>query len=276
MSGHALSTLLVAFELGLARAARPRRLLLYAAAMALTLLLAAYLRLHPELWARAAPPVGDRVPVQRLADVVAATPPEVSLFGALLARLFLSFGVVGVAIALTSDAFASDVERATLPLILARSTPRWAYFLGRRIACDVVALALAVPTTVALFAITCAGSPDHWVAYCALLTSALAVLAYDSVFAVISLTPRAALAIGLVYGFVWEILLPDLNERVRLLVVAHYLRSFITRAIVEDRTVASSHANADTALLVLALVIVAATVLGAVLFDRRGQDLRSA
>jgi ABC-type transport system involved in multi-copper enzyme maturation permease subunit len=195
---------------------------------------------------------------------------ENDVLATLLNRIFFAFAVIAVTLALTSDAFASESERATLPLVLARSTPRWAWFLGRRLACDLVALGLAVPAAIALFAITCGGSSDHWLAYTTLAATVLGVLAYDSVFALIALAPRAALAIGLVFGFVWELALAEVSERVRVLVVAFHLRSFVLRAVLEEPGgYYQSFDSAWGAAAVLVAVIVVTTALGAVLFGRR-------
>lgn len=267
---------LTAFQLGVARAARPGRLAAYAALFAAALLMALYMRAHPELMPRQDLATPEETVGRPLVQVFAKTAPDVVLYGTVLGGFLIPFAIVGVALALAVDAFASDAERAVLPLILARATPRSAYFLGRHLACDAVLLLLAVPTTLALYFVTCR-EPDPWLAYAGVGATLLAVVAYTAVFSLFAQAPRAALGAGLVWAFVWEQALTQVDVTVRALALSFHLRGFIVRTITEERflyyQIFPSAPAACMAALGFAIV---ATVAGVAAFGRRQPEMGAA
>lgn len=260
-------TLGLALRLGLARAARARRLAVYGATLSTAIVLAAYLRWHPELMPRIpTEPSGSGEPVLGVAI-------EVFVFGSIVGRFLVPFAIVGLSLALAVDTFASDPELGMQSLVAARAVPRWAYYLGRRVACDAVLLGLVSATVCLVFLILC---PDRTASLGpALGVAALAVAAYGAAFGLIAQTPRAALAAGLVFGFVWELALGEINEHVRVLVVSYYLRTVLIRTVThENLAFYRTFASVPQAVAWLVAFIVIANALGAVVFDRRGHDLR--
>lgn len=272
------AALRTSFELGLRRASAPRRLAPCVLVLAAAVAVAAYVRARPELMpleARAA--LAQEGRVRPLAQVRARPPGDVVLFGSILGRLYIPLGVVTVALLLTLEASASRAERRSLPFVLARGAPRSAYFLGRRLACDAVHLALAVPGSFVLFAVACPQSRDDaWIAYAGAFATALAVLAYDAAFSLIALAPRAVVGLGLLYGFVWELGLGELDFRVRAAAISYHLRALVIRTITEERELFyQAFEPAPRAVLVVVVAIAILTGLGAVAFGRLEHDPRS-
>ncbi|MGI0132085.1 MAG: ABC transporter permease [Thermoplasmata archaeon] len=146
--------------------------------------------------------------------------------------IFLALTIAIVAIVVTLlvgvGAFRSEIEDDTLSYLWSRSIPREAVALGKYLGGLAATLVLVVPWAMLPLGIgVLAGgpAPPEIVPLTMVVQATLACVAYLAIFLLFGLLSRSALILGLLFGFLWEELLPLLPGNVPRLTVIFYLRS---------------------------------------------------
>ena len=146
--------------------------------------------------------------------------------------LFLSLTLAIVAIVVTLlvgvAQFRSEIEEDTLSYLWSRSIPREAVALGKYLGALGASVVLLLP--LALLPLGIAGAagaplPSDGVPLAMIALTLLALVAYVAVFLFFGLVSRSALLLGVLFGFLWEELLPILPGSVPRLTVIYFLRS---------------------------------------------------
>jgi ABC-2 type transport system permease protein len=167
-----------------------------------------------------------------------------------------------------------EVEDQTLTYLLVRPLPRWALYVTKLLATVLLAIVLtaffALVTELAIYWGEPA-FPPRVLQLPALF--ALTLVTYCSVFGCISLFARQALTAGLAYIIFLEGLLANLELPFRPLTVVYYFRLLATRWLGMNvpgwRLRLDETPRAQTAVLVLLVVSLVATVIGAYRFATR-------
>src|SRR5208282_2115292 len=177
------------------------------------------------------------VPTLIVAAIASAHPAPRALSNAaegLFASLTVPIVVMVIVLVLSVGQFRNEIDAETLVYLTDRSVSRVVIVLGKFLGALVASLALILPAALLPLAVaSLAGGP----AYAAnvpvvLATSALlAAAAYGGFFLLLGLVSRSALLIGLLYGFLWEELLPLLPGDVPRLTVSFYLRDLLAREL---------------------------------------------
>lgn len=127
--------------------------------------------------------------------------------------------------------FRSEIDAETLVYLSDRSIGRTMLVVGKYLGAVGSALVFVVPAAVLPMAVALLGGGTSYAgAVPAAVTAAavLATFAYAGVFLFLGLATRSALLVGLLFGFLWEELLPLLPGDVPRLTVIFYLRSFLS------------------------------------------------
>jgi ABC-2 type transport system permease protein len=149
----------------------------------------------------------------------------------LFALLTLPIVVMVIVLVLAVGQFRNEIDTETLVYLTDRSVKRATIVVGKYLGSIAAALVLVIPATLLPLAIALlAGGTSYPIAVPATATSAaiLAAVAYGGFFLFLGLVSRSALLIGLLYGFLWEELLPLLPGDVPRFTVIFYLRSFLS------------------------------------------------
>jgi ABC-2 type transport system permease protein len=200
---------------------------------------------------------------------------ENALIFSLLANALVPFAALWLASAMIQD----EIEGQTLTYLLVRPLPRWLIYLSKLVATVAVTAALtAVFSFLAYFAVYAASeSAGSAIAVRALklvLLLALAIAAYTAIFGALSLTMRRSLAVGLIYVVLLEGIVANVDFIARKLTVMYYFKVLVERWVLHDAVQDWSMPlaylpSARDSVLVLALIGLAFSVLGAVLFSVR-------
>lgn len=129
-----------------------------------------------------------------------------------------------------------EQEEQTITYLLIRPLPKWAIYLAKLLATLTTTVALTILFTALTFAAVYAGAagpPDGVLVRCAKTAGihSLAVVAYCSLFGLMSLLTKRTLIIGIVYTAVVEGLLANLPFGIRLLTVIYYTRLIAYRTL---------------------------------------------
>jgi ABC-2 type transport system permease protein len=188
----------------------------------------------------------------------------------LVSSLTLPIVVMVIVLVIAVGQFRNEIDAETLVYLSDRSVARSTIVAGKYLGAVAVSLLFVVPAALVPLAIAVwgGGTPYPSTAPVAVAAAtALAVAVYVGFFLLLGLVSRYALLIGLLYGFVWEELVPFLPGDAPRLTVVFYLRSFLARALSSGPLSGYSHAVSEAAavatLLVVTLVLVGAA---AVLF----------
>jgi ABC-2 type transport system permease protein len=149
----------------------------------------------------------------------------------LFALLTLPIVVMVIVLVLSVGQFRADIDTETLVYLTDRSVNRATIVVGKYLGSLTAALILVVPAAVLPLAVAAlaGGIPYPIVVPAAVISAAiLATVAYGGFFLFLGLVSRSALLIGLLYGFLWEELLPLLPGDVPRFTVIFYLRSFLS------------------------------------------------
>jgi ABC-2 type transport system permease protein len=174
------------------------------------------------------------VPALIVAAVASTHPAPDTLSNAaegLFALLTLPIVAMVIVLILAVAQFRNEIDSETLLYLSDRSIARPTIVVGKYFGSLVAALVLVVPATLAPLAIAILGGGAAYAADVpAVLTAAavLATLAYGGFFLFLGLASRSALLIGVLFGFLWEELLPLLPGEAPRLTVIFYLRSFLS------------------------------------------------
>jgi len=200
---------------------------------------------------------------------------EDALIFSLLANALVPFAALWFASAMIQD----ELEEQTLTYLLVRPLPRWVIYLSKLAATIAVTAALsAVFSFMAYLAVYAGLEPAHpEIADRALKVAALlalAICAYSSIFGALSLIMRRSLAVGLVYIVLLEGIVANVPFIARKLTVMYYVKVLVERWVLNDAVQdwampLGELPSAANSVLVLALIGVAFSLLGAILFSTR-------
>jgi ABC-2 type transport system permease protein len=197
---------------------------------------------------------------------------ENALIFSLLANALVPFAALWCASAMIQD----EIEEQTLTYLLVRPLPRWVIYLFKLAATMAVAAALSAVFSSLAYVAVYAGldPPEPEIARRALKVAALLALAngaYSSMFGALSLIMRRSLAVGLVYIVLLEGIVANVDFIARKLTVMYYFKGLVERWVLEDTVGDWSMPlgdlpSAGNSVLVLAVISLAFSLLGAVLF----------
>ncbi len=145
----------------------------------------------------------------------------------------LTVPVVGMLIVLVISVgqFRNEIDAETLVYLSDRSVSRATVVVGKYLGAVGASLVLVVPAVLLPLGLAEWGGATPYsaqVPFVLIFASVLAVLGYAAFFLFLGLVSRSALIIGLIYGFLWEELLPLLPGEVPHLTLVYYLRSFLS------------------------------------------------
>jgi ABC-2 type transport system permease protein len=130
-----------------------------------------------------------------------------------------------VTVVLATASLGHEIEDQTMTYLFLKPVPRWGLVLPKFLATITVAGVVVIGSGVLTTAIV----PDGSLTTSASVAAGLAVgvLAYTSIFTWAGLMTSHALALGLVYVFVWEAAIVGFLQGVRWLSVRHYTEATI-------------------------------------------------
>ena len=130
-----------------------------------------------------------------------------------------------VTVVLGTASLGHEIEDQTMTYLFLKPVPRWGIILPKFLATITVAGVVVIGSGVLTTAIVPEGSVTTSVA--AAVGLAVGVLAYTSIFTWAGLMTSHALAVGLVYVFVWEAAIVGFLQGVRWLSIRHYTEATI-------------------------------------------------
>ena len=188
-----------------------------------------------------------------------------------------------------------EQEEQTITYLLVRPLPRWALYLMKMLATLTTTVVLTmIFTAITYAAIYVANTTDAAtvVHRCvqAMGIHALAVVAYCSLFGLLSLVTKRALIVGILYSVIFEGVLANLPLSIRLLTIIYYTRVIAYRALpfIETTPNGSNNISAEAwqlnartdpnllehpttyaCILTLAIASAVCTLIGAIICSRR-------
>lgn len=130
-----------------------------------------------------------------------------------------------ITVVLATASLGHEIEDQTMTYLFLKPVPRWGIVLPKFLATVTVAIVVVVGSGVLTTVIVPEGSVITSVA--AAVGLAVGVLAYTAIFTWAGLMTSHALALGLVYVFVWEAAIVGFLQGVRWLSVRHYTEATI-------------------------------------------------
>ena len=164
----------------------------------------------------------------------------VSMFGAMIWILFLSFIVPVLGVFYGTSLIADEVDDKTITYLFTRPIPRGAVLLGKYLAFLACTIFVVLPSVVIVWLLivpiggSLAASFLDLVKDLGLLALGLAI--YGAVFALIGAGLKRPLLVGLALVFVWEPLVMALPGYLKLYTVAYYLQGLVPHAMPSDST----------------------------------------
>jgi ABC-2 type transport system permease protein len=174
------------------------------------------------------------VPTFVIAAIATSHPAAASLSNGaedLFVLLTLPIIVMVIVLILSVAQFRNEIDSETLVYLSDRSVSRLTIVVGKYVGSLLAALTLIIPATLLPLAVALGGGGTPYPSDVPLVLTAAAVLAataYGGFFLFLGLASRSALLIGLLFGFLWEELLPLLPGDVPRFTVIYYLRSFLS------------------------------------------------
>lgn len=210
------------------------------------------------------------VPSLLVLAIASARPPASSLASsaeALFGVLTLPIVIMLIVLVIAVAQFRNEIDAETLVYLSSRSVGRPTLVLGKYLGACAASIVLAVPATlVPLGVAEAAGGTPYPAAVpgVVLATVLLAVVAYVAVFLFLGLVTRSALAVGLIFGFLWEELLDLLPGEAPRLTIVYYLRAVLSGELRSGPlsaypTVVSSAGAAATVVGVVVVFVIMAT-----------------
>ncbi len=165
---------------------------------------------------------------------------------------------------LATGALGNEIEDATLPYLTLKPIGRLRIVVEKLLATLAVCLPIILAGLFATYLIVFrgdAGDADSLHFLWALLVSAAgAIVAYASIFLLVSLFVARALLVGMVYALVWESLLGRFITGLKIVSIRHYTESILV-GMADDRDIALKGATGVTTSLIVIAAIVVVTVL---------------
>ncbi|MCI4336639.1 MAG: hypothetical protein L3K17_05520 [Thermoplasmata archaeon] len=149
----------------------------------------------------------------------------------LYVQLTLPIVVLLIVLVISVAQFRSEIDADTLLYLSDRSIRRPTIVLGKYLGSLGAILVLVIPATLLPLAVAVGGGAPPvaiGVSLSLVAATALAAMAYGAFFLFLGLTSRSALLIGLLYGIIWEELVPLLPGDIPRLTVIYYLRSLLS------------------------------------------------
>ena len=149
----------------------------------------------------------------------------------LVAVLTLPIVVMVIVLVIAVAQFRNEIDNEPLVYLSDRSATRSTIVLGMYLGAWGTSLVLVLPAALLPLAIsTVAGGTPYEAAVPLVIavTAILASAAYVAFFLFLGLVSRSALIIGLLFGFLWEELLPLLSGDAPRLTLTYYLDSFLS------------------------------------------------
>ena len=168
-----------------------------------------------------------------LALIAAATPGDklANAAESLVGVLTLPIVVMVIVLVLAVAQFRNEIDSETLVYLSDRSVSRPTIVFGKYVGAWAASLVLVVPAAVLPLGISTAAGGAPYDALVPVVILAVAVLGsavYVGFFLFLGLVTRYALIIGLLFGFVWEELLPLLSGDAPRLTLVYYLDSLLS------------------------------------------------
>lgn len=197
---------------------------------------------------------------------------DIFLFQVLMVPLFLQVVLIFVTLVSATTLIREEIEDNTLPYLLTRPISKPAIALYKYLGYLVAVLVLLIPPLVAAYGITISysGQPVDTtldVLSGFLLATVFGSAAYGAFFLFLSVLIRRPLAVGLLFGFVWESIVGSIPGDVPMLSVIHYLRSILKGTIAVGpyvgypSTVSATSAGAILVAFSVAMLILSMAVL---------------
>jgi ABC-2 type transport system permease protein len=149
----------------------------------------------------------------------------------LFAVLTLPIVTMVIVLVLAVGQFRNEIDNETLLYLSDRSVTRPTIVVGKYLGSLAAALLLVIPAALVPLSIATLGGGTSYSGYVPEALAAAVVLAaasYSGFFLFLGLVSRAALLIGLLYGFLWEELVPLLPGSAPRLTLIFYLRNFLS------------------------------------------------
>ena len=199
---------------------------------------------------------------------------DILLFQVLMIPLFLQVVVIFVTLVNATAIIREEIEDNTLPYLLIRPISKAAVAVYKYLGYLVVVLVLLVPPVVLSYAVTeayqgTAFTTDIDVLQGFLVATVLGGAAYGGVFLSISVLFRKPLALGLLFGFVWESIIGTLPGDVPKLSLNYYLRAILKGMIgINPLTGFLTDVSAGLGVLILVGFTLAAVILSVAIFQQ--------
>ncbi|HEV3257195.1 MAG TPA: ABC transporter permease [Gemmataceae bacterium] len=207
-------------------------------------------------------------------------PPALDVEFVLIFTLIPNALVPLTALLYASGMIQDEIEEQTLTYLLVRPLPKWAIYLVKLVATLLITVLLAAVFTTLAYVALYAGTADLWGTilpgrvFQTVCLLALALVGYCCLFGCLSLFARRSLLVGVVYIFVFEGLLANVDFVVRRLTVMYYFR------VLEERWLGLFARNLDPDFLaksptsaecvsILLIASLALTVIAAIAFTTR-------
>ncbi len=187
----------------------------------------------------------------------------------LLRGLLITAVLPLTALLLGTSVIGDELEDGTAVYLLTKPLQRWQIMLPKLLAAWLMTCVLVVPSALISAYISLQGRDSASIIWAFPVAVTIGALAYTSIFVMLSVVTSRALIAGLVYVFIWEGAVTSIFTGTRYLSVRHYTIGIAkwlsdTSPLVFDSTV-----SGKTALIMIAIVIVATIVYA----NRRLQQL---
>lgn len=199
---------------------------------------------------------------------------DIRLFQTLMVPLSLQVVLIFVTLVNATALLREEIEDQTLPYLLMRPITKPTLAVVKYLGYLVAVLVLLIPPIVLAYVVTQGyeGSSigaDADVLAAFLTTTVLGSAAYGAFFGFLSVLVRKPLAVGLLFGFVWESIVGSIPGDVPLLSIIHYLRSILKGMIAEGPlTEYATDVSAPTAAIVLIALSIGLLILTAAVFQQ--------
>jgi ABC-2 type transport system permease protein len=205
---------------------------------------------------------------------VASTHPAADALSSSAERLFavltMPVVVMVIVLVLAVAQFRNEIDNETLLYLSDRSITRPTIVVGKYLGCLGAALVLVLPAALLPLGVAVlSGGTMYSIQVPSTLAAAaaLAAAAYSGFFLFLGLVSRTALLIGLLYGFLWEELVPLLPGSAPQLTLVFYLRNFLSTGLPSGPLSGyPSPLTQTAAFLVLIGVVIACLVLSCIVF----------
>ncbi len=216
------------------------------------------------------------VPLVLAISLAAARVPtfNILLFQTLMVPLFLQVVLIFVTLVNATSLVREEIEDNTLPYLLTRPISKPAIAASKYVGYLASILVVLLPPLVLAYAVTeayggVAFGTDVDVLGAFLVATVLGTAAYGALFLFLSVLLRKPLAVGLLFGFVWESIVGLIPGNVPKLSIIFYLRSLL-KGMVDVGPLAGFATDVSPSVAAVVLIALSITMflLAAVVFQR--------